>query len=42
MWRGTVIDDAISKSFDWDMSIEKKLQRSISNSEMEYDSLSIP
>ena len=39
MWRGTVIDDAICKSFEIDLSIEKKLQRSISNSEYDFDSL---
>ena len=39
MWRGTVIDDAICKSFENDLSIDKKLHRSISNSEYDYDSL---
>lgn len=39
MWRGTVIDDAICKSFENDLSIEKKLHRSITNSEYDYDSL---
>ena len=39
MWRGTVIDNAICKSFENNLSIEKKLHRSITNSEYDYDSL---
>ena len=39
MWRGTVIDDTLSKAFDWDMPIDKKLHRSIANAEMEYEEL---
>ena len=40
MWRGTVIDNAITDAFDLDLPINKKLHRSISNAEMDFDALS--
>ena len=39
MWRGTVIDQTICNAFDLDLPTDKKLHRSISNAEMDFDSL---
>jgi hypothetical protein len=39
MWRGTAIDNAICNSFDLDLNQEQKIQRSIVNAEMDFDSL---
>ena len=39
MWRGSVVDNVISSSFQWDMPIEKKLHRAIVNAELEYDTM---
>ena len=39
MWRGSVVDNIISSAFDWNLPVEKKLHRAISNAELEYDTM---